>query len=311
MSISVVVPVYNSEKSLPTLIQRLKPVLDDLSGEYELILINDGSHDGSWDVVHELTEQHNWVRGINLMRNYGQHNALLCGIREARFDVIATIDDDLQHSPEDIPKLIEKLKEGYDVVYGTPEKERHGLLRDLASVCTKMALKSAVGIDIARNVSAFRVFHTPLRKAFSNYNGDFVSIDVLLTWGAKRYASIPVKHDERTLGTSNYTFRKLVRHAFNMVTGFSTAPLQFASLLGFALTAFGGLVLVWVVGRYFLVGAVVPGFAFLASIVAIFSGSQLFALGVMGEYIARMHFRLMDKPPYIVQQKLSNESDEP
>ncbi len=301
MNLSVVIPVYNSELSLRPLVERLQPVLGEIANQYELILVNDGSSDNSWDIVCELASEHDWIRGINLMRNYGQHNAVLCGIRAAQFEVTVTMDDDLQHPPEEIPKLLGKFHEDCDVVYGTPRKERHGLLRNLASVLTKMALKGAMGLDVARNVSAFRVFHTHLRQAFSDYSGSFVSIDVLLTWGATRFAAIPVQHEPRTLGVSNYTFRKLLTHAFNMMTGFSAWPLQLASVVGFAFTLLGLGVLVYVVGRFLIEGGSVPGFPFLASIIAIFSGAQLFALGIMGEYLARIHFRAIEKPPYAIR----------
>jgi undecaprenyl-phosphate 4-deoxy-4-formamido-L-arabinose transferase len=236
------------------------------------------------------------------MRNYGQHNALLCGIRAARFDTIVTIDDDLQNPPEEIVRLLDKLDEGYDVVYGTPAVETHGLWRDLASRVTKIALQSTMGAETARKVSAFRAFRTVVREAFSSYRSPFVSIDVLLTWGTSRFASVVVQHDLRRVGQSNYTLRKLVTHALNMMTGFSVLPLQLASLAGFSFTLFGVGVLIYVVGRYLLQGTSVQGFPFLASVVAIFSGAQLFALGMIGEYLARMHFRMMERPPYAVRQ---------
>jgi len=301
-SISVVVPVYNSAPSLPELAARLAAVLPTVSEQYELILVEDDSRDRSWDVIRELAEQYPWVRGLKLMRNSGQHNALLCGIREARYPVIVTLDDDLQHPPEEIPTLLAKLDEGYDVVYGTPQREQHGLWRNLASRITKLALQSAMGAETARQVSAFRAFRTRLRKAFEVYRGPFVSIDVLLTWGATRFAAVPVPHHSRLVGKSNYTFRKLVIHAMNMATGFSAVPLQLASWIGFAFTLFGALILVYVLGRFVIEGGSVPGFPFLASIIAIFSGVQLFVIGIFGEYLARMHFRLMDRPAYTVAE---------
>jgi undecaprenyl-phosphate 4-deoxy-4-formamido-L-arabinose transferase len=233
------------------------------------------------------------------MRNYGQHNALLCGIRAARGDLIVTMDDDLQHQPEEIPRLLARLDEGFDVVYGAPKVEQNGLLRALASRITRLALRAAVGSEVAKNVSAFRVLHTQLREAFANYQSPFVSIDVLLTWATTRFGATTVVFRPRHSGPSNYTFAKLVRHAFNMMTGFSTAPLQLASLIGFGCTLFGVCVLIYVVGRYLIEGSV-PGFPFLASIIAIFSGAQLFALGVIGEYLARMHFRSMERPAYVI-----------
>lgn len=302
MNISVVIPVYNSSSILPELVMRVGAVLRSCCEDYELILVNDGSRDQSWDVICSLVSINNWVRGINLMRNYGQHNALLCGVRIARFDAIVTMDDDLQHPPEEIPKLIEKLGDGYDVVYGSPIQEQHGMWRDLASLITKSSLKATIGAETARMASAFRAFRTQLRDAFSEYRGSFVSLDVLLTWGTTRFAAVLVRHDIRKAGVSNYTLWKLVTHAFNMITGFSPMPLQVASILGFLFTLFGFVILVIVVGNYLIRGGSVPGFSFLACVIAIFSGVQLLMLGVFGEYLARIHFRTMDRPSSTVRE---------
>ena len=263
--ISVVVPVYQSEAILPELVQRLSQTLPPLAGEYELILVNDSSPDESWAVIGQLQRQFAWIRAINLMRNYGQHNALLCGIRAAQYGVIVTMDDDLQHPPEEIPKLLAILEQECDVVYGTPAQLQHGLLRDLASLTTKLALQNMMGAEIARQVSAFRAFRAEVASAFRHYEGPFVSIDVLLTWGTNRFAATPVRHEPRAQGASGYTLRKLFIHAMNMITGFSTMPLQIASLIGFAFTLFGFGVLCYVLIRYFLQGTPVPGFPFLAS----------------------------------------------
>jgi glycosyltransferase involved in cell wall biosynthesis len=298
--LSILIPVFNSAEVLPDLVERIRAIAKSLHVPFELILVNDGSRDRSWDVISALAASSPSVRGINLMRNYGQHNALLCGIRAASCEAIVTMDDDLQHPPEEIPRLLTRLKEGFDVVYGTPENEQNGLMRALASRITRLALRSAVGADVAKNVSAFRIFRTHLRDAFAGYQTPFVSIDVLLTWGTTRFAAAKVPFQRRHSGTSNYTFTKLVRHALDMMTGFSTAPLQLASLIGFACTLFGIGVFFYVIARYCLEGSL-PGFPFLASIIAIFSGAQLFALGVIGEYLARMHFRSMKRPAYAVR----------
>jgi undecaprenyl-phosphate 4-deoxy-4-formamido-L-arabinose transferase len=265
------------------------------------VLVNDGSRDNSWSIIEQLAAQHPWVHGIGLMRNYGQHNALLAGIRAASFSVIVTMDDDLQHPPEELPRVLARLTPDVDVVYAPPEHEQHGLLRNLASLITKIALQGSMGAKIARDISAWRVFRTHLRDASVSYHSPLVSIDVLLTWATTKFTSVPVRHDPRTLGKSNYTLGGLVRHALNMMTGFSTLPLQLASMIGFAFTLFGITVLVYVVGRYLLEGGSMPGFPFLASIIAIFSGAQLFALGIIGEYLARVHMRTLDRPSYVVR----------
>jgi glycosyltransferase involved in cell wall biosynthesis len=297
--LSVVVPAYNSEPSLALLAERIERVCRRF-GDFELVLVDDCSRDGTWRVIQELAGAHPWIRGVTLMRNYGQHNALLCGIRAARHEVIVTMDDDLQNPPEEIPKLLDKLADGYDVVYGYPRAETHGRVRNLASVITKIVLRGSMGVETARHVSAFRAFRTKIRESFRTYQAPFVSIDVLLTWGASRFAAIPVRNDPRSIGPSNYTVGKLITHAVNMTTGFSTLPVQMASITGFAAATFGLLVLVIVLGRYVIDGDSVPGFPFLACVISIFAGAQLFALGIIGEYLARVHFRVMDKPSYTV-----------
>jgi undecaprenyl-phosphate 4-deoxy-4-formamido-L-arabinose transferase len=306
-TVSAIIPVFNAENSLPDLYHALVAVLERSSDAFEIILVEDGGRDGSWAIIGELAAQDSRVHGIRLSRNYGQHNALLCGIRAARHEVIVTLDDDLQNPPAEIPRLIEKLDEGFDVVYGTPAREQHGLLRNLASIMTKIALQNGMGVETARNVSAFRAFRTRLRDGFKSYRGPFVSIDVLLTWATSRFTAIKVRHEPRDRGQSNYTLGKLINHAVNLLTGFSTVPLQIASMMGFVFTLFGFGVLIWVVGRYFIAGGSIPGFPFLASIIAIFSGVQLFALGIFGEYLARIHFRTMDRPPYVTSESTNHD----
>jgi glycosyltransferase involved in cell wall biosynthesis len=310
-SLSIVIPVYNSEQSLPVLLARLEPLLPSLAERVEVLLIDDGSSDGTAGVVDREARTRPWVRGIHLMRNYGQHNALLCGIRNARFEITVTMDDDLQNPPEEIPRLLAKIAEGYDAVYGYPQKETHGLWRNLASRITKATLRGGMGVDIAGRVSSFRAFQTALREGFADYRGAFVSVDVLLTWSTTRFTAIPVSNPPRTLGVSNYTPRKLVVHALNMMTGFSVLPLQIASVLGFTFALFGLATLLYVLGRYLIQGGSVPGFPFLASILSIFSGAQLFSLGIIGEYLARMHFRAMDKPSYTVRSTTASQHHAP
>ena len=299
--LSVIIPVYNSEKILPFLAERLAKSLDKLEKNYEVIFVVDGSPDNSWQQVLTLQKQYEWLRGIHLSRNYGQHNALLRGIRTANFDKIVTMDDDLQHPPEEIHKLLSELEKGYDVIYGFPTKEKHIAWRNFSSRLTKRMLNLALGSVGIEKSGAFRAFRTKLREGFADYSSSFVSVDVLLTWGTTRFGYIPVEHAPRAEGSSNYTFRKLITHTFNLMTGFSTLPLQLASWLGFGLTLFGLGIFLYVIIRYFLQGSPVPGFPFLASIISIFSGAQLFAIGIFGEYLSRMYFRLMGKPQSLMR----------
>ncbi|MDE2949466.1 MAG: glycosyltransferase family 2 protein [Chloroflexota bacterium] len=309
-SVSVVIPVFRSEKSIASVVRQLAEALPQMTNCYEVILVEDNGDDGSWLVIESLAAEFEWVRGFRLMRNYGQHSALLCGIRAANFETIVTMDDDLQHPVDKVPSLVELLNEGYDVAYGTPQRQRHSLLRNLASMLSKWVLQGAMGAETARSISAFRAFRTSLRDSFANYSGPLVNIDVLLTWGTTRFKAIPTPHAPRTLGKSNYSFGKLITHTFNLLTGFSTLPLRLASVIGLLLTLFGLIILIYILlSQVLAFGFEVPGFTFIASLISIFAGAQMFTLGIIGEYLARMHLRIMDKPAYIVRQ--STEEEEP
>jgi undecaprenyl-phosphate 4-deoxy-4-formamido-L-arabinose transferase len=302
-TVSVVIPVYRAELSLRSLHEQLVPVLERITSGFEIIFVEDCGGDGSWSIIRALASQDGRIRGIRLNRNYGQHNASLCGIRAAKYDLIVTMDDDLQHPPAEISKLLGALTPDTDVVYGAPLRQQHGLLRNLASRMTKLALSTAMDAETARNVSAFRLFRTRLRDGLQDYRSPSVSIDVLLTWTTTKFAAIGVEHRQRVSGTSGYSVGKLLVHAANLMTGFSTLPLQVASLIGFAFVLMGVVIMAYVLVGFLVHGAAVPGFAFLASIITIFSGAQLFALGVIGEYLARMHFRSMDRPAYVVREE--------
>jgi glycosyltransferase involved in cell wall biosynthesis len=302
-SVSVVVPVYNSEKTLPELAERLSNTLSSLGYPFEIILVNDGSMDRSWEVITDIIRERINILGLNLMRNYSQHNALLVGILKAKYEIIVTIDDDLQNPPEEIPRLILKLDEGYDIVFGTPALRRHKGWRNLSSRLLKTVLKVVLGAEMGKQSSAFRAFRSILRRGFDNFTDAQLSIDVLLSWSASRVANVPVGHYERKVGRSGYTFRKLFALAFNMLTGYSTIPLRIASVVGLSTSLFGLGMFFYVAIRRLLQTNYVPGFAFLASEIALFAGLQLFAIGVIGEYVARLHFRTMGKPPYVIRDE--------
>lgn len=302
-SISVVIPVYRSQNSIALVVKELAAELPKLTDAFEAVLVEDSGGDGSWDVIQRLAAEYEWVRGFKLMRNYGQHSALLCGIRAASFEIVVTMDDDMQHPTPKIKDLLDKLAEGYDVVYGKPERGQHGLFRNIASLMTKWVLQGAMDGETARSISAFRAFRADLRPAFADFRGPPVNIDVLLTWGTSSFTAVSTPHSPRAIGTSNYTFGKLVAHAFNMVTGFSVLPLRFASALGLIMTAFGFLILIYIILSQVLAFQFeIPGFTFTASMISIFAGAQMFTLGIIGEYLARMYLRLMDKPAYVIQQ---------
>ena len=299
MKVSVVIPVYNGSDTLPLLVDEVGQVLQGITDEFELVLVNDGSPDQSWEVISNLAQAHSWVRGIDLMRNYGQHNATLCGIREARYEVIVIMDDDLQNPPREIPKLLEKLDEGYDVVYGVARKRQQAWWKSLASVIVKRAIAYVMGLRTVRDIGAFKAFRADLRKSFEGFRSPDVLVDVLLSWGTTRFASVKVDESPRTVGKSNYNFFKLIKVSLLVLTSYTTIPLRLASIVGFMFTLFGFGVLTYVLVTYFVAGSI-PGFSFLASTVTIFSGVQLFALGILGEYLARVFERTGGRPTYTI-----------
>lgn len=312
MEISIVVPVYNSSRTLYRLAHELRYELDRIASQYELILVNDGSHDESWQIISQLTSQFDWVRGIDLMRNYGQHNALLCGIRAARYEYTITMDDDLQNPPNQIPNLVAKLEEGYDLVYGKyDEKQNHGFFRNLTSKISKRFIMRSMGIKGVSEIGPYRAFRTCLRDGFFNYRDPYVCVDVLLSWSTKKIIGIPVVHDKRLDGKSQYNLKKLVATFFNLITGFSVLPLRLICLYGIICVGFGILCILFIFSVWLIEGRLMPGFPFLACLIILFAGAQLLALGVIGEYIARMYLRSMQSPSYVVREdsKLSINSE--
>lgn len=298
--ISVVVPVYRSEQMLKELVSRVSDSLQNC--DFEIILVDDASGDNSWQQISSLAKENQHVHGIRLGRNSGQHGALLAGVRVAKFEIVVTIDDDLQNPPEEIEKLISELKPNVDVVYGVSAEIKQSFYRRLGSKFVRKFFSSALGFNSAVTMSSFRAFRTVLRDGFNTQLGPNISLDALLTWSTTRFAVAKVRHDERKIGSSHYTFKKLVRFMIDMTTGYSALPLRLATAIGFTTIGLGFLLLLYVVGRPLLSGGSVPGFPLLASSIIIFSGVQIFLLGVLGEYIGRMHFRVMNKPTYMIAE---------
>jgi glycosyltransferase involved in cell wall biosynthesis len=297
--VSVVVPVYRGAPTLRELYDRISVVLAPREDRFEVLFVDDCSPDDSWRVISELAADHDTVRGLRMGRNYGQHAALLAGLRAARFSICVTLDDDLQNPPEEVPKLLAALVENVDVVYGVPTVVRQDLSRRLAGRLARWSIRAS-GVEHAPSVSSFRALRTDLRRSFDVAIGPAVDIDSLLAWGTTRFTSVRVAHDERKVGVSNYTFRRLLAHAFDFLTGYSALPLRIATFVGLAASGFGVLLLGWVLGHVVFAGDAVTGFPFLASTIIIFSGVQLVMLGLIGEYVGRIHFRIMGKPSYAI-----------
>jgi glycosyltransferase involved in cell wall biosynthesis len=222
-TISCVVPVYNSELTLATLVDKLSQSLPNLAAQWEIILVNDGSTDQSWRVICDLAQKYPELRGINLMRNYGQHNALLCGIRACSYGITVTLDDDLQNPIDEMEKLILKIDEGWDIVYGTSENRNHDWFRNLFSRLARLLWQKSLGINAMR-LSSYRAFRTDIRQAFKDFINPSVAIDVLLLRSTQNVSHVFVRHDPRLVGKSNYNLRRLIDLASVITTGQSITP---------------------------------------------------------------------------------------
>lgn len=306
LDLSFVVPVYNSSGTLQTLVERLSGAADAITDTYEIILIDDGSRDDSWATIQALmaTDAHHLV-GVQLMRNYGQHNALMCGLGLARGMHIVTMDDDLQNPPEEVQKMLAHLMQHeLDLVYGCPSSRNHAAWRNLGA-----RLVWSFYHRVFRNPitpTSFRVMRHQLARSVLFYRLNFTYLDGLLAWCTSRIGGVDVAHHVRAHGRSSYSLSKLVALALNLYTNFSLIPLQLVSALGL-LTATSG----FIVGIYYLLQFLasnieVPGYASTIIAILILGGMQLLALGVIGEYVGRMHLNVNRKPQYLIRSLIES-----
>ncbi|MFI6796249.1 glycosyltransferase family 2 protein [Streptosporangium canum] len=302
-SVSVVIPCYRSEQTLPVLVDRLLAVLSTAAPVSEVILVVDGSPDRTWEVAQQLADRHETVRALLLARNYGQHNALVAGIRSARYDTVVTMDDDLQHPPEEIPELLAGLKPDLDIVYAVPRAGTHGFIRDLASKSLKIGLSGRFGEATGQDICAFRAFRSFLRESLDGVAGPHALIDISFSWATMRVGTVPVNMERRPVGRSNYTVPMLIRHAVHVMIGYSTIPLRLVTYFGLLVGALGAILLTVFLWNYWWGDSTLKGFTSIASMISLFASAQMVALGIIGEYLGRIHVERMGRPTYIVRER--------
>lgn len=306
-SVSVVVPCYRSAQTLPELARELVVALDELVNArtvsaWETVLVIDGSPDNVAEVASTIADSDTHFRVVELRRNFGQHNALVAGIRSARHEVIITMDDDLQHRADQIGLLLAALNDETDLVYGVPETEEHGTFRSAASRFIKWSLALA-GVPNAGLVGAFRAFRTELRDGFATIGDPQVNLDVVLSWVTSGVRAQRVRMDRRVHGRSSYSIRGLIRHAMNMITGYGTIPLRLATYLGLLCGLLGVALLAAVLVQFFIGATTIPGFTTTVAVISLFAAAQMISIGIIGEYLGRQHFRSMQRPMYVVRER--------
>jgi undecaprenyl-phosphate 4-deoxy-4-formamido-L-arabinose transferase len=309
--ISVVIPVYRSAKTLHPLIERLLPVLESITPNHEVVFVEDGSPDDSWHVLGEVRSLHpGRIVVVQLMRNYGQHNALMCGFRHARGDLIVTMDDDLQNPPEEIPKLVSAIRAGeFDLVYGSYESKQHAGWRNIGSLLVNTFFRLFFHTEVT--VTSFRVIRRELLESIFPYTLNYTFIDGLLAWNTQRIGQVAVEHHARQAGRSGYSLKKLLILAFNLFTNFSLLPLQLVSAMGLFSALGGFLVALVFLMLYLFSNITVPGYASIIISILVMGGIQLMALGIMGEYLGRLHLNVNGKPQYAVRHVLGLQGARP
>ena len=307
MDVSVVIPCFHSGGTLAELVSRLELTLQSCSDDHEIWLVVDDGQAATWRLAARLAGEYPSVRAIRLSRNYGQHNALVAGVRAARHGVIVTMDDDLQHPPEQVPTLLRALSDEVDLVYGVAAREEHGVLRSLASRTVKATMAAMLGVRHARQLSAFRAFRAHLASGFGQIAGPHTSVDVALSWGTTGVAAVTVAMNQREIGKSGYTLRKLLHYTTNMLLGYSTLPLRLVTWTGLGVGVVGLGLFGKLAFQYFTGRTTVAGFTTIASMVAIFAAAQLIALGVLGEYVGRIHSTGMGRPTYLVRERVGGD----
>ncbi len=302
ISLSIIIPHYKSN-SINELISDILDKIKDFSNT-EIIVVDDGGKSSNASYFKKICQENNGIKYIELAKNFGQHNAIMAGIQYAKNDYVVTLDDDFQNPPSEIKKLIEYLRENnLDLVYGSPVKINQTIFRSIISKSIRLFLNKVLRIKHVNEISSFRVFKREiLTKSLVNISE--ISIDSLLNWATDHIGYVKVHHNPRRAGSSNYNFQKLVSFALNTIISYSVKPLKIATYFGILIFGIGSALLIFIIGKYLLYGINVPGFTTTASLIILFSGTQLIILGVIGEYLARMHLNIMNKPAFVVRSTI-------
>lgn len=298
--VSVVIPVYRSAEILPDLVRQLCVALSNF--KFEIVLVCDASPDRSWDVICELRQHEPNVVGVLLRRNAGQHNAIMAGLNYCAGDMIVMMDDDLQHPPADIPRLLAALQSGADVCYVKYRNRKHALWKRLGSKFNDMAATILLGKPSGLYLSSFKAIKKPILEQVIKYNGPFSYVDGLILDSTSRVVSVEIDHQERMFGESGYTLRKLLSLWLKMATSFSVFPLRLLFLVGTIVAIVSVALAFYVVINKYLDPSTPTGWTSLIATVLFVGGVQILGLGLLGEYLGRAYLKLNGKPQFVVRE---------
>lgn len=302
LDISVVIPVYNEGACLPELQQRLTAVVQEIGRSYEIIYVDDGSSDDSLALVRAYAGADRRVRFLSFTRNFGQAAAITAGQSIARGRAVVCLDADLQNPPEEIPKLLARFDEGFEIVYGVRRDRRDPWLRRLGSAVIAKIVRIAVGTEVNPNVTAFSITHRRIVDAMNRCPERTQFQPVLAAWLGAKTSCVDVAHSARVRGTSKYGYWKLLQRAFDLVTAYTQLPLRVASLTGIVFAVFGFAMAGWAVSQKLMTGEALLGWATTLSAIGILGGAQLLAIGTIGEYVGRAYTQVLQRPLFVVRE---------
>lgn len=311
--VSIVIPVYNEEESLPALLSRTQAACRQLTQKYEIILIDDGSSDRSAEMLTEAAEvPENCVVAVLLNRNYGQHSAIMAGFSHISGDLVITLDADLQNPPEEIPRLVAKAEEGYDVVGTVRANRRDSWFRKSASKLINMMIQRATGKSMGDYGCMLRAYRRHIIEAMLHCHERSTFIPILANTFARKTVEIPVQHSEREFGDSKYSLMKLINLMYDLITCLTTTPLRMLSVVGSAIALFGFVLAVFLILMRLIHGPVwaAEGVFTLFAVLFMFIGAQFVGMGLLGEYIGRIYNDVRARPRYFVQKVVGMRSDE-
>jgi len=303
--VSVVIPVFNSEKTLAELTDRIKNELSTISSDYEIILVDDCSLDNSWKVLQQIHKEDKRIKIIQLQKNFGQHNATLCGLNHAKGDYIITLDDDLQHPPEEIHKLIDKIQEGYSVVYGQFKIKHHHWLENFFSARFQSLLRYILEIPDKISFTGFVVYTSDVVKNMVSIKTSYVNLHALVMKSAPlaKITNVEVKHNPRMTGRSNYTIRKYLSHSFKLIINNSGLPLFFLGIFGILISILSFCVGIFIIVNY-LTGhtSEVMGWNSLMITITFMGGMILLSIAIIGEYLRRILTEVSYGQQYLISE---------
>lgn len=308
--ISFVIPCYNSEKTIESVIAEIENTVKTRGRDtYEIVLVNDCSKDNVWEKIKNIARQNTHVKGICFSKNFGQHSALMAGYRKASGDIVVSLDDDGQTPADEVYSLIDKLEEGYDVVYASYEHKKHSVARNMGTKLNNCMCEVLLGKPKNLMITSFFAAKKYVIDEIIRYENSYTYVPGLVLRTTRNISSVPVCHREREIGNSGYSFVKLVALWVNGFTAFSVTPLRVSMFMGMGSAVIGFIYLIYVVINKFINPSVPLGWSSTTAILLLLGGMILFVLGMIGEYLGRVYISLNNAPQYVVREETGDKDE--